>query len=250
MIEHVGPITVNADDFGRSAVATDRILQCYSARRVTSASAMVFMADSERAARLGRDCGIRLGLHLNFTERFSAPNVPDRLAVAHETVARFLRSSRYTLVVYNPLLHSAFRTVMDHQLEEFARLYGTAPDHFDGHQHMHLASNVLALRALPEGSLVRRSFTFERSERSIVNRWYRSTVDAFLARRYRLRDYFFALSQHLSREGLQRIARKSLNGSVELMAHPEVPLEYEYLMSDEYQAVLDQALSGPQDRRD
>ena len=44
-------LIVNADDLGRNITATDNILCCHARRRVSSASAMMFMADSERAAR-------------------------------------------------------------------------------------------------------------------------------------------------------------------------------------------------------
>jgi len=47
-------LIINADDFGRSELETDVILKCYHERRITSTTAMVFMADSVRAADLGR----------------------------------------------------------------------------------------------------------------------------------------------------------------------------------------------------
>ena len=45
-------LIINADDFGRSVGETNAALECYIAGRITSVSAMVFMADSERAAEL------------------------------------------------------------------------------------------------------------------------------------------------------------------------------------------------------
>ena len=43
-------LIINADDWGRSVAETNAALRCYEEARITSASAMVFMADSERAA--------------------------------------------------------------------------------------------------------------------------------------------------------------------------------------------------------
>ena len=46
-------VILNADDWGIRVAATDRILDCLMRRSISSTSAMVFMADSERAADAG-----------------------------------------------------------------------------------------------------------------------------------------------------------------------------------------------------
>src|ERR1700758_5164513 len=45
-----GILIINADDWGRDHETTQRILECTLRGTVSSASAMVFMEDSERAA--------------------------------------------------------------------------------------------------------------------------------------------------------------------------------------------------------
>ena len=65
-------LIINADDWGRSLAETDAALECYKAGRITSVSAMVFMGDSERAAELAKENKLDVGLHLNFTDRFTA----------------------------------------------------------------------------------------------------------------------------------------------------------------------------------
>src|SRR5262245_3718285 len=97
-------LIVNADDLGRCAAATDRIIACFAANRVSAASAMVFMQDSERAAALAKASGLDVGLHINFTENFTGPNVPQQLRREHERTGRFLRRSNYALLLYNPFL--------------------------------------------------------------------------------------------------------------------------------------------------
>ena len=72
-------LIVNADDFCRTRVATERAVACYKQGRITSTSARVFMEDSERAADLAgvyrmdsgllqamRDKQIRKGLRTPF----------------------------------------------------------------------------------------------------------------------------------------------------------------------------------------
>src|SRR5262245_3430518 len=95
-------LIVNADDLGRDTRATDTAIACHARGRITSASAMVFMADSARAATMATDAGLTTGLHLNLSERFTAPDVPAGPCKAHESICRFLSASRYALVAYHP----------------------------------------------------------------------------------------------------------------------------------------------------
>ena len=227
-------LIVNADDLGRLKTATSAVLSCYAKKRITSTSVMVFMEDSERAAELALSSGIDVGLHVNFSERFSAGLVPVRLSDYHAQICRFLTSSKYALLIYHPLLAGKFRYVLEAQYEEFLRLYGRAPSHFDGHQHMHLASNMLIQRILPAGTKVRRSFSFRPGEKSFVNGWYRRRVDRSLAHGHRLTDYFFALSHHLTLDRLERVITLAREANVELMTHPQSMAEYNFLMSDDY----------------
>lgn len=110
---------------------------------------------------------------------------------------------------------------------------------------MHMASNVLFQRILPEGTKVRRSFSFQPGEKSVVNRWYRKAVDQRLARRHKLTDYFFALSQSFSPDRIRHIVDLAQQSNVELMTHPEIPRDHEFLMSDEFgQQIASVKLAG------
>lgn len=231
-------LIVNADDLGRNQVATDNILECHARRRLSSTSAMVFMQDSVRAAARALESGIDVGFHLNFSESFTSGTVPAALRDAHERIRRFLRRSKYALLLPHPLLRGAFRSVYEAQYEEFMRLYGRAPTHLDGHQHMHLATNVLLQELLPAGTKVRRSFSFQAGEKSVVNRFYRSVVDRRLAKRHRLTDFFFALPPNQTSDRLQRLVDLAVNANVELMTHPELAAERSFLLGDAYGAAM------------
>jgi chitin disaccharide deacetylase len=227
-------LIINADDWGRSQAETDAALACYRAGRITSASAMVFMDDSERAADLAKNSPIDMGLHVNLIEPFTAKNATKQLCESHDRIVRFLKGSKYALLFYNPLLRQQFRDVFQAQLDEFFRIYGTQPSHFDGHQHMHLCSNMLLDAVIPPGEKVRRNFSFWPGEKSALNRAYRRLVDGWLARRYRLPDYFFSLFQCLKTERMARVTEFAQMASVELMTHPIIAEEYAFLMSENY----------------
>jgi chitin disaccharide deacetylase len=231
-------LIINADDLGRSKAATDNALSCYARQRITSTSAMVFMEDSERAAQLAEAAGIDVGLHINFSERFTGGSVLEELHDSQERLCRFLRRNKYAHLLYNPFLSEQFRKVFQAQYREFIRLYGRGPSHLDGHQHMHLASNMLVEGIIPRGTKVRRSFSFWPGEKSFANRLYRAGVDRWLGRRHRLTDFFFALSQHSDLTRLERVIGLAEDATVELMAHPQLRQEYDLLMSDNYGVVL------------
>jgi chitin disaccharide deacetylase len=228
-LPRTGILIVNADDWGRDAETTDRILECVLFGSVSSASAMVFMEDSERAAALSRERGVDVGLHLNLTTPFSARAVASRLAEHHQRVARFLLRSRLSQVVYHPGLATSFQYVVAAQLEEFHRIYGAGPRRVDGHHHMHLCANVLLAGLLPEGTIARRNFSFQAGEKSGVNRFYRGMIDRVLARRHRLTDFFFSLPPFEPVDRLDRIFGLAHQSVVEVETHPVNQAEFQFL---------------------
>jgi predicted glycoside hydrolase/deacetylase ChbG (UPF0249 family) len=224
-----GALIVNADDWGRDRETTDRTLDCIQAGTVSSVSAMVFMAHSERAAVVACEHNIDAGLHLNFTTPFTSRAVPPGL-VAHQTrVCRALRAHRFASVVFHPWLMGSFDYVVKTQLDEFRRLFGNEPARIDGHHHMHLCANVLARNLLPHGRVVRRNFSFRRGEKSILNRSYRAMIDGLLARRHAVVDYLFTLPPMEPRHRLEQIFALAVKSIVELETHPVDPREYRFL---------------------
>jgi hypothetical protein len=228
-----GILIINADDWGRDFDTTNRILECAGNGSVSSASAMVFMQDSERAAVLALERGVDVGLHLNFTTPFSAAIASNRLTSYHERVAHFLLRNRLSQAFYHPGLASAFEYLVAAQLEEFRRIYGTKPLRVDGHHHMHLCANVVFAGLLPAGTVARRNFSFQPGEKSGVNRFYRGVIDHVLAKRHRMADFFFSLPPLEPAVRLDRIFALASKSVVEAETHPVNPEEYRFLASGE-----------------
>jgi chitin disaccharide deacetylase len=229
----LGLLILNADDWGRDRQNTERILECLLRRTVSSASGMVFMEDSERAAAIARERGIDVGLHINFTTPFSAKNCPTRLADYHNEVAAYLLRRRFARIVFHPWLARSFEYVVKAQLEEYHRLYGAEPERLDGHHHMHLCANVVFGGLLPRWTLVRRNFSFTRGQKSLSNRLYRRFVDGILERRHCLVDFFFSIAPIELPGRLQQIFSLARRHVVEVMTHPVDPKEYEFLAGGE-----------------
>jgi predicted glycoside hydrolase/deacetylase ChbG (UPF0249 family) len=228
-------LIINADDWGGWKSATEAALACHEAGRLSSVTAMVFMADSERAADLAREHQISAGLHLNLNLRFNGQLKSAVVRAHHERLIRFFGWGKYAQLIYHPWLGESFRCVYRAQVEEFNRIYGQPPTHVDGHQHLHLCVNMRANRVIPAGQKVRRSFSFWPGEKSWLNRLYRRHVDRKLCQRYRVVDYFFSLRQCLGENRIERVARLARELNVELMTHPEVKAERDFLLGDGFQ---------------
>ena len=228
-----GALIVNADDWGRDRQTTDQTLACVRRGTVSAVSAMMFMEDSERAAAIARDSGIDAGLHLNLTTAFSARRCSARLIEHHDRITGYLRRCAFTRVIFNPRLIRSFEYVVGAQVDEFRRIFRTEVMRVDGHHHMHLCANVLKGGLLPRGTIVRRNFSFGACEKSVWNRAFRNIEDSWLARRYRIADFFFSLPPMAPRRRLKRIFGLAAQFKVEVETHPIAADEYDFLMGEE-----------------
>jgi predicted glycoside hydrolase/deacetylase ChbG (UPF0249 family) len=219
-----GLLIVNADDWGLDPASTDAIAAVHARGAITSASAMVFEQDSERAASLA---GPPLGLHLNVSDPYTGgPEVP---AAVRERQARL--AARLQRLGTDPRLAPLARDVVADQRARFEDLYGRSPDHVDGHRHMHLAPAVLLYGGLVKGERVRRSFTFRPGDKPPHNRALRATLNAYLARRFTTTRWFFALGHDAALQLAER-------DSVEVMTHPVWEGERRLLESDGWAQAL------------
>lgn len=232
-------LIVTADDYGKTRLATDCILEVFLSSRITSASAMVFMDDSERAASLALRHSLEMGLHLNFTEPFSARNIPLKLREHHSKVGSYLTKRKWSQVIYNPFLADSFNFLFLSQLEEFNRLYGRFPDHYNGHHHMHLCANVLASKMMPTGARVRRTFTFDLGTKNPLNLLYRQILSMWISRNFVSTDAFFSIAPIHNDERLRNIISRAAKETVELEVHPENVEEMDFLLSNQYLKLME-----------
>jgi len=238
-----GLLIVNGDDLGRSVAASDAIIACWLAGGISSATHMVWMADSDRAATLAREASLPTGLHLNLVEPYSSPEVPEAVRARQAAVAAHYGAggSRVRLHVYDPRLRRPVRLVIADQLARFRELHGADPTHVDGHHHGHLIPTALMSPALPRGTRARKGFTFIGDERSRPSRAVRRARNALIARRFRTTDWLFDLCELHPRLGGTRLEDKlglARSESVELMTHPVVRDEYELLVSEDWRSAV------------
>jgi predicted glycoside hydrolase/deacetylase ChbG (UPF0249 family) len=234
-----GLLIVNADDWGAEWATTDAILACFQAGAISSATAMVFMEDSHRAAALARAHGLSVGLHLNLTMTYTdtqssarARKQQSRLAELYATASRPHRS------LHPAALHLVRDCVKD-QLQEFHRLYGVPPTHIDGHNHAHLSTNVLLSRGLPRGIRLRRAQNWPPA-RTLGARAGRRVRDATLAGFHTTRWFTSIRTAHpaLGGHGLHELLELARDASVEIMVHPGWEDERNVLLAPDWEQAL------------
>jgi chitin disaccharide deacetylase len=234
----VGLLVINADDWGAHAATTDAILHCFRAGRVSSATAMVFMEDSARAAAIGRRVGMPIGLHLNLTQPFAAAAVPEAVRASQQRLARHFRHIRLMRCVYDPRIRGYVERCIADQLEAFEAAYGSAPTHLDGHNHVHVCPNVLLSRTASRVRAARTTHSRSARTPAAAVRALRRRV---IRRRFLSTDHLFAISAvhpALGGRGLEPMLELARRGSVELMVHPSRAEEYDVLMSDSWRRAI------------
>ena len=237
-------LIITADDLGRDRATTDACLDCFRRGRITSASMMVFMEDSERAAELAVREGLETGLHLNLALPYDGPGIAEGARKSQGAAVRFFQRGPWTQVIYNPLIAGAVASSLVSQLEEYRRLFGKDPVYFNGHRHFHLSLNMVLGEFLPSGAAVRRGFTFYAGEKSWLNRRWRRLVDIRLLRRHVSTDAFFSLKPVGDFDRLTRIADLAGTARVELMVHPGSPDELAVLTGDRFRLLIASARLG------
>lgn len=237
-------LIITADDYGKTRDATDNILKCFTSKRITSASAMVFMEDSERAARIAMKSGLEVGLHLNFTMPFNACDVSFNIRKHQNKLVLYLKKNKFAEVIYNPFLTNSFKYLFQAQQEEFVRLYGKLPDFINGHHHMHLCANVLTGNLIPKRTKVRRTFTFDPGEKNYFNLFYRHILEIWISRRFVSTDCFFSIAPIKNYARLRNIINRAVKETIEIEVHPENAEESEFLLSDQYKSLIDSVHTG------
>jgi predicted glycoside hydrolase/deacetylase ChbG (UPF0249 family) len=233
-----GLLIVNADDWGGESSATDAILACFESGGITSTTAMVHMSDSRRAAEIAVRRGFPVGLHLNLTLPFDETGIPAPVRDRQARAVELLAGARAHWS-WRPGSEPLIRRCMADQLAEFERLYGRAPTHLDGHNHVHLSPNVLLAGILTRDLPVRRAQNWP-PRTTISARLARAARAAWTAR-FRTTALFTSIRAAHKRfggGGLEELLERSRSESVEIMTHPQWDDELELLASPEWRATL------------
>lgn len=236
-------LIVNADDFGCTGEMTDRTMEAFAASRISSATAMVHMDDTVRAAERALEEGLPVGLHLNLTDPFTDPSVPSTVRERQLQVCRQFSPRRWRIRSwsFDPRIRKTVDGTVADQLEQFERSFGGPPTHVDGHKHVQACPNVSLASPLDRVGRMRDALGAWPSLRSTMAA-ARAARRALAMRRFLRTHYFLDIAQlYRELDRSERANRISLarRTSVEVMAHPGFGHEREALMSDDWAALLD-----------
>jgi predicted glycoside hydrolase/deacetylase ChbG (UPF0249 family) len=222
-------------------VTTDSILRCFWAGRVSSASALVGMSDSSRAAALAREANLPIRLHLNLTEPFSDPSVPADVRDRQASLAHHFARSRSAYRICNPLRQPMIEACIRDQMQMFEQLYGEIPREIDGHQHVHTCLNVLWARSLSPVEAMRATFNLPPDDNRLAKRYVQRSINGMVRFRFEsTRRFTFIRKGTVCRSAcdLSRIIARARTESVELMTHPGIEDELDLLLSDEWSEAI------------
>lgn len=241
ILDRPGLLVVNADDLGLTEADTDSIFESFEAGVISSATALVWMRDSMRAAALARQSALPLGLHLNLIEPFTADNVPARVAETQLRVVERLRAGGPARYLYHRSWATDFERCISDQVAQFTQLYGCPPTHFDGHRHMHLVPNAIVARALAPLAKSRRPVNRTADESRPVKRAAREVLFQVMRRRFQTTRWCFsirALEPSLGGPATPERLSLASHTSVEVMVHPGWADEREVLLSGAWREAL------------
>lgn len=245
-----GLLIVNADDWGGFREGTDAIETCFAEGAVSSSTAMVHMTDSRRAAGIALDRGRPIGLHLNLTQPFDAPDVSAAVRKRqHDLCRHFARlSPRRWIPSPSPRVHALIADAIRDQLEQFMELYEGKPTHIDSHHHVHVCPDVFLSGALESGLRVRQTISPLPSARRGPSTLARSAKHMLLARRFTTTSHFWAARELSPADGAIPIAIAAVLARaqpVEIMVHPSFEDELRVLRSAAWLQVLSDVPLGP-----
>lgn len=244
MDESHGLLIVNADDWGQTEPVTDAILECARAGLISSATAMVYMADSNRAADLAEDLDIGVGLHLNLTAPFTDPNTPAEVRERQARLVDRFKSLGLNRWIYNPLIRGEVEQAILDQMDRFRVLYRRPPTHYDGHHHVHICPTVALSGALSSGSKVRKSVRSGWGDHGRATRVATRLRERATQRRFSSTRYFYSIHTLAARERMLAVAGLSDHASVEVMTHPGLQMERELLLTDAWREALRESRLG------
>jgi predicted glycoside hydrolase/deacetylase ChbG (UPF0249 family) len=232
-----GLLIVNADDFGVNRRVTEAIVECFASGSISSATAMVWMSDSDRAAADAMERGLPIGLHLNLTLPLNGTLTPELVRARQHEATKYLGRDTWSTTKLRGAQAQLVTDVVAEQLERFRELYGE-PTHVDGHHHVHLHPVVQA--AIPDTLPVRPFLRHPRKAQGRMNREERALHKRFLAPRYAFA--FEHVHPALGGYGLDALGRAS-SDVLEVMVHP-IDGQHDALAGDPWRGALERFRLG------
>ncbi|KAK8793338.1 hypothetical protein WA158_004697 [Blastocystis sp. Blastoise] len=144
-------LIVIADDYGYSPERDMVIIDSFKNGIVRGSSLLVNGYSAEMSVPKAKECGLELGLHLNFSEGIpvSPINQVSSLVIQNDRGQHVFRGKQgFRNAVDDGIVSlDDIQTETIAQVERFKLFYGSYPVYFDGHQHIHIIPQLVPLLA-------------------------------------------------------------------------------------------------------
>ncbi len=141
-MRRMGHLVITADDLGIHAKRDEGILAAFRAGAITQASLMVEGVSAREAARLAKEAGLPLGLHLDLTETPPAAPPSEVRTLLDAGGAKLGKHGLRDAVARGAVDPAHVARETQAQIDRFAELTGARPTHVDGHQHAHIVAEL------------------------------------------------------------------------------------------------------------
>jgi predicted glycoside hydrolase/deacetylase ChbG (UPF0249 family) len=223
-------IIVSADDFGKNSSTHENILELLSLKNLHRVSVMINGTFSAEEIRLLLDSSVKLDLHLNFFNLFES-GLYSKEGVG--VLGRLLAFSKNYLL--GKIKTSAVKKDWTAQLEKFHAIFGKYPDGLNSHEHVHFFPPYFKIIS----DLAQKSkITYVRFGKkdflqadNFVS-WVIFGLKKINRRRFLsagLDSTDFLISLDWLKENALRETKNLPCGEIELVIHPEITAELEFL---------------------
>lgn len=221
-------LIVNADDFGCSAIANQRIIDCFEKNLISSATVMVNMPGFEEVIDWyqSRTEKPKLGVHLNLDE---GPAISKQFREQYLTEQLFYPGS---VMQCDPVYLETIRHELREQINKMIST-GIRPSHLDSHHHLHnhlpiarivvsLAKEFQIKNIRMAGNVLFPSNPYKKLYRYLLNRF-------LFQRQLNSKVTLFSYLDRFVSE------RPDIGGKlIELMVHPGEDADYHMLLGQGY----------------
>ena len=137
-------LLIVADDFGYGVARNRGIFKCFQQHAISAISILANCKHSNDAVALVKELDIPVGLHFNVTQGYP---LSDPLFVSSlvSSDGKFMGKNTFH---HAKIVPCHFLHELQAQLDWFEKAFGKAPEHVDGHQHVHVHPDIARIFAI------------------------------------------------------------------------------------------------------
>jgi predicted glycoside hydrolase/deacetylase ChbG (UPF0249 family) len=227
-------ITVSADDFGISKIASENILKLVESGKLDRVEVMMSHNITQEKAKILLDSGVKIDIHFHLAK--------DKLDIWQDRKEEYVENSLKRIIVFVAeyfFSRDKIRETKNEwnlQLEDFRKVFGKYPDGIGSHEHIHFfpAYFKIMMEIASKNDIIfvrfgKKSFGNFHPVSLILNflRFFNLSYFKKFGSQMKTTDFF--VSFDWIKNNSNPLKCISLEKETELVFHPERPDEFEFL---------------------